>query len=150
MEDRLTRSRRDRRHATAAVDAARAAARQPKRVTIFGPDEIAEAARRYEAGVPLCELAKTYHVGKERVSAELRAAGMAIRRQRQDITPELIATAVRLYNDGLAILPIAKRLDIARSTLGKILVREGIEMRSRRGQSQPGEIRISPGRKNLE
>lgn len=131
LEERIVRSRRDKRHRTAAVDAARATARQPKRTDVFGAEEIAEAGKQYAAGASLHELAKTYRVGKERISEELRAAGVEIRRQRQDITPELIAAAVRLYTDGLAILPIAKRLGIARSTLGKILVREGVTMRQR-------------------
>lgn len=134
LEERLTRSRRDKRHKTAAVDAARATARQPKRTGIFGTEEVAEAGRRYAAGASLHELAKTYRVGKERISEELRAAGVEIRRQRRDITPEMIAAAVQLYADGLAILPIAKRLGVARSTLGKILIREGVTMRDRRGQ----------------
>lgn len=131
LEERLTRSRRDKRHKTAAVDAARATARQPKRTGIFDAEQVAEASRQYAAGATIQELATTYRVGKERVTEGLRGAGVEIRRQRKSITPETIAEAARLYRSGLILTEVAEQLDVPRSSIAKILRREGVTTRDR-------------------
>ena len=92
------------------------------------PDEQAELAAMYEAGMSMVELAKKFECHRNTVLRHLESVGVTIRQQKL-MTPELVAHASALYMQDHSLAEVGQLLGLEASTIGKALKRAGVRFR---------------------
>lgn len=120
------------RHRSKTVDKSKASI--ARRRVRLAEDALAAAARQYEAGVTLRELAGELGVSRPRLSALLRARGVRIR----GASPSgvQIAEMKRLYTDGASLEVVGSRLGFSAGTVRSWLIIEGVTMRDTHGRER--------------
>jgi len=83
---------------------------------------------KYEAGASMKELAARWDLHRTTVAAQLRQAGIELRRQ--GIPPAGLDEAVRLYVDGWSCQRLAERYSCDAETVRQALKRAGVRLRA--------------------
>jgi hypothetical protein len=98
-----------------------------------GPNEFdpTEAARRYQAGERLHELARSLHISDNRLRRALAAQGVPLRTRsdacyRRVVPPVDAEQAKRLYAEGTHVRDIARRMHVANSRVSDVLREAGV------------------------
>jgi len=84
--------------------------------------------REYEAGDDMKGLAGRWDMHRATVAAQLRRAGVTLRRQ--GVSIDQLDEAVRLYREGWSCQRLAERYDCDDETVRQALKRAGIHLRS--------------------
>ncbi len=81
----------------------------------------------YQAGAAMKVLAQSWGLHRTTVAAQLRRAGVSLRRQ--GVPDERLAEAVRLYGEGWSCQRLAERYDCDDETVRQTLKRAGVRLR---------------------
>ena len=96
-------------------------------------DEINAIVAKYRAGMSTNQLKDEHHLGKDTISALLRANGVAMRRQ--GLTAEQAREAAGLYRAGRSLKWIGQHFGgISPTTIARVLRAQGVSLRPRPGR----------------
>jgi hypothetical protein len=96
--------------------------------------EIDQIIAKYQSGASTNQLKDEHHLGKDTISALLRANGVAMRRQ--GLTPEQAWEAAGLYRAGRSLKWIGQYFGgISPTTIARALRNQGVTLRPRRGST---------------
>ena len=103
----------------------------PRSKRFLTADDLADIARRYEAGDTTEHIGNRYGISKTRVATVLREHGITLRRQ--GLTEEQISDAAAFYACGKSLAWIGARYDVSHTTVATTLRRRGVKLRPRPG-----------------
>jgi DNA-directed RNA polymerase specialized sigma24 family protein len=98
----------------------------------LSPEQVAQLIADYQAGASMEELAAQWQLHRTTVAAQLRRAGVELRRQ--GLPAERMDEAVRLYGEGWSCQRLAERYNCDDETVRQVLKRAGVSIRPPRGQ----------------
>jgi lambda repressor-like predicted transcriptional regulator len=90
-------------------------------------EQTQQVTDEYEAGASMKELAARWDLHRTTVAAQLRQAGVQLRRQASDT---LLDEAIRLYNDGWSCRRLAERYGCDAETVRQTLKQAGVRLRA--------------------
>ena len=91
-------------------------------------EQVGQLVNEYEAGDDMKELAVRWKLHRTTVAAQLRRAGVRLRRQ--GVPAERLDEAVRLYGDGWSLQRLAERFACDDETVRQALRRAGVPLRA--------------------
>ncbi|WP_091112618.1 helix-turn-helix domain-containing protein [Geodermatophilus dictyosporus] len=90
-------------------------------------DQVTALVRAYEAGADMKALAARWGMHRATVAAQLRRAGVELRRQ--GLPPDRLQEAVRLYGEGWSCQRLAERYGCDDETVRQTLKKANIRLR---------------------
>lgn len=103
-------------------------ARQRQAQRRLTPEQTQQLAAEYEGGASMKELAVRWGLHRTTVAAQLRQAGVQLRRQ--GIPDDHLDEAVRRYGDGWSCQRLAQRYGCDAETVRQALTRAGVRLRA--------------------
>lgn len=91
-----------------------------------------QAARRYQGGETLRQIAADLGVGRERLGAALRADGL--RTRRQQLPPETVGEMVRRYQAGESLTVLSAHFGLSPGTIRMRLLEADVALRDHHGR----------------
>lgn len=91
-------------------------------------EQLKQLIAEYEAGASMKELATRWNLHRTTVAAQLRQAGVQLRRQ--GVPDTLLDEAIRLYGEGWSCRRLAERYGCDAETVRQALRRAGVRLRS--------------------
>ena len=95
--------------------------------------QVAELARRYEAGDSVRTLSAVFGVNRETILEHLKREGIERRPHIRKLTDRQVGRAASLYASGLSLAKTAEHFDVSERTLRSELAKAGHAIRPRRG-----------------
>ena len=95
-------------------------------------DDVADIARRYEAGETTQQIGDRFGISKTRVATVLHEQGVAIRRQ--GLNEEQVSDVAMLYAAGRSLGWLAAQYGISPTTVSRALQHHGVTIRPRPGR----------------
>jgi len=95
-------------------------------------DDVADIARRYEAGETTQQTGDRFGISKTRVATVLHEQGVAIRRQ--GLNEEQVSDVAMLYAAGRSLGWLAAQYGISPTTVSRALQHHGVTIRRRPGR----------------
>jgi len=95
-------------------------------------DDVADIARRYEAGETTQQIGDRFGISKTRVATVLHEQGVAIRRQ--GLNEEQVSDVAMLYAAGRSLGWLAAQYGISPTTVSRALQHHGVTIRRRPGR----------------
>jgi transposase-like protein len=92
------------------------------------PEQVQQLVDEYEAGTGVQDLAARWAIHRTTVAAQLRQAGVRLRRQ--GLSEETLDQAIHLYNEGWSCQRLAERYDCNNTTVWKALQQVGVRLRA--------------------
>ena len=91
-------------------------------------EQVQQLVAEYENGASVQDLASHWGIHRTTVAAQLRQAGVRLRRQ--GVPDRLLDEAIRLYNDGWSCQRLADRYGCNATTVWKVLQQAGVKLRA--------------------
>jgi len=91
------------------------------------PEQVEQLVADYQVGASMKELAAKWQLHRTTVAAQLRRAGMQLRRR--GISADQLPDVTRLYGEGWSCQRLAERYDCDDETVRQVLKQAGVKLR---------------------
>jgi|ERR1700722_3444742 len=99
-------------------------------------EKASELIQLYQSGATVYELAETFSVHRQTVSAILKRN--KVRMRRTVLSEAEIDRAIEFYDSGLSLAKVGARLDRTASTIRRVLLAQGVPIRDSHGRPRLG------------